>query len=143
MEDQAETIVKQAVKAGAQDAVAEVVVDRSYQIRFAQNAPVIVNEWRRTVGSVFLVRNRRVVTGDITDFDKVPQILANLMKAAKASPENPDYRGIAEGPFQYRRATVDRKIVALGDGSDHVEAAVNGVPHAALPQLLERGLRGG
>ena len=126
MEDQAETIVKQAVKAGAQDAVAEVVVDRNYQIRFAQNQPVIVNEWRRTVGTLFLAYNRRVIAGEITDFGKIPQTVANLIKAAKASPENPDYRGIAEGPFKYARGNVDRKILALADGSDHVEAAVNG-----------------
>ena len=126
MEDHAEAIVKQALKAGAQDAVAEVVADRNYQIRFARNEPVIVNEWRRTVGTVFLVHNRRVVAGEVTDFSRIPQTIENLVKAAKASPENPDYRGIAKGPFKYARPSVDRKILALEDGSDHVEAAVNG-----------------
>jgi len=126
MEDHAEAIVKQALKAGAQDAVAEVVVDRNYQIRFARNEPVIVNEWRRTVGTVFLVYNHRVIAGDVTDFSRVSRTIENLVKAAKASPENPDYRGIAKGPFKYARPSVDRKILALEDGSDHVEAAVNG-----------------
>ena len=126
MEDHAENIVKTAVRAGAQDAVAEVVADRSYQIRFARNQPVIVNEWRKIVGSVFLAYNNRVVTGEVTDFAKIAETVGNLIKAAKASPENPDYRGIAEGPFKYARAPVDRKILALEDGSDHVEAAVNG-----------------
>jgi len=126
MEDHAEAIVKQALKAGAQDAVAEVVVDRNYQIRFARNEPVIVNEWRRTVGTVFLVYNHRVIAGEVTDFSRVSRTIENLVKAAKASPENPDYRGIAKGPFKYARPSVDRKILALEDGSDHVEAAVNG-----------------
>src|SRR5436309_11141141 len=126
MDDQAERIVNEAVKAGAQDAVAEVVADRSYQIRFAQNQPVIANEWRRTVGSVFLVRERRVIMGEVTNFDKIPRTIHNLISAAKATPENPDYRGIAKGPFTYRRSTVDKKIADLDDGSDHVEAAVNG-----------------
>ena len=126
MEDHAEAIVKQALKSGAQDAVAEVVADRNYQIRFARNEPVIVNEWRRSVGTVFLVYNRRVVAGEVTDFSRIPQTIENLVKAAKASPENPNYRGIAKGPFKYARPSVDRKILALEDGSDHVEAAVNG-----------------
>src|SRR3990172_7204385 len=126
MEGHAEAIVKQALKAGAQDAVAEVVVDRNYQIRFARNEPVIVNEWRRTVGTVFLVYNHRVIAGEVTDFSRVSRTIENLVKAAKASPENPDYRGIAKGPFKYARPSVDRKILALEDGSDHVEAAVNG-----------------
>ena len=126
MEDHAESIVNAAVKAGAQDAVAEVVVDRNYQIRFARNQPVIANEWRRSVGSVFLAYNHRVVTGEVTDFARIPQTIRNLIKAAKASPENPDYRGIAKGPFRYVRSSVDRKVLSLDDGSEHVEAAVNG-----------------
>jgi len=126
MEDHAESIVNAAVKAGAQDAVAEVVVDRNYQIRFARNQPVIANEWRRSVGSVFLAYNHRVVTGEVTDFARIPQTIRNLVKAAKASPENPDYRGIAKGPFRYARPSVDRKVLSLDDGSEHVEAAVNG-----------------
>src|SRR2546425_9829151 len=115
MDDQAERIVNEAVKAGAQDAVAEVVADRSYQIRFAQNEPVIVNKWRRTVGSVFLVRDRRAIGGEVTNFDKIPQTIHNLISAAKATPENPDYRGIAKGPFTYRRSAVDKKITGPDD----------------------------
>src|SRR2546427_5081246 len=126
MEDHAENIVKTAVRAGAQDAVAEVVADRSYQIRFARNQPVIVNEWRKIVGSVFLAYNNRVVTGEVTDFAKIAETVGDLIKAAKASPENPDYRGIAEGPFKDQPAPVDLKIRALEARSDHVDAAVNG-----------------
>ena len=126
MEDQAEKIVKMAVEAGADDAVAEVLVDQNHQIRFARNEPVIVNDWRRTVGSVFLVRDRRVVTGEITDFSRAEATIRNLMRAAKASPENPDYRGIAKGPFRYARPSIDRRVLAVADGSDYVEAAVNG-----------------
>src|SRR5439155_4298724 len=49
----------------------------------------------------------------------------NLVKIAKASQENPDYAGISKGPFKYDRLSVDKKIVDLTDGSDHVQAAVN------------------
>src|SRR3990170_859983 len=126
MEEHAERIVKEAVKQGAKDAVAEITVDRSYQVRFARNQPVIVNQWRRSVGSVFLAVGKHLVAGEITNFDRIPETIANLLKAAKATPENPDYAGLAKGPFKYARPSVDRKVLAIVDGADYVEAAVNG-----------------
>ncbi|MEK6851142.1 MAG: TldD/PmbA family protein [Candidatus Thermoplasmatota archaeon] len=126
MEDHAERIVKEAVKQGAKDAVAEITVDRSYQIRFARNQPVIVNQWRRSVGSVFLAVGKHLVVGEITNFDRIPETVGNLLKAAKSTPENPDYAGLAKGPFRYARPSLDRKVLAIDDGSDYVEAAING-----------------
>lgn len=126
MEDHAEQIVKAAVKQGAKDAVAEITVDRSYQIRFARNQPVIVNQWRRSVGSVFLAVGKHLVVGEITNFDRIPETVGNLLKAAKSTPENPDYAGLAKGPFRYARPSLDRKVLAIDDGSDYVEAAING-----------------
>ncbi len=133
MEDYAERIVERAIDLGCQDAVADVSVNRSYQIRFAQNQIVISNRWRETSASVYLVRNKRVVASDIKDLTKLDAAVENLVKIAKASQENPDYAGIAKGPFKYDRLAVDKRIVDLTDGYDHVEAAVNGA--------LEEGAR--
>src|SRR5207247_7752463 len=63
---------------------------------------------------------------DIKDFTRLDAQVDNLVKIAKASQENPDYGGIAKGPFKYDRLSVDKKIVDLSDGYDHVDAAVNG-----------------
>ena len=126
MEDYAERIVDKALKLGCQDAVADVIVNRSYQIRFAQNQVVISNQWRETSASVFLVYNKRVIASEIKDLTKLDAAVENLVKIAKASRENPDYAGLAEGPFKYDRLTVDKRIVDLMDGSDFVEAAIHG-----------------
>src|SRR2546426_2296829 len=125
MEDYAERIVDKAIALGCQDAVADVAVNRSYQIRFAQNQIVISNRWRETTASVFLVYHKRVVASDIKDLTKIDPQVENLVKIAKASQENPDYAGIAKGPFKYDRPAVDKKILDLAEGSNHVEAAVN------------------
>src|SRR3989304_1284011 len=103
MEDYAERIVDKALDLGCQDAVADVTVNRSYQIRFAQNEVVISNRWRETAASVFLVHNKRVVASDIKDFTKLDAAMENLVKIAKSSKENPDYGGIAGGPFKHAR----------------------------------------
>src|SRR6266508_4229397 len=123
MEDYAQRIVEKAIDLGCQDAIADVTVDRSYQIRFAQNQPVISNSWRETGASVFIVYNKRVVTSRIRDFSKIDSAVENLVKIAKASQENPEYGGIAKGPFKYDRLSVDKRIVDLVDGSDFVQAA--------------------
>ncbi|OGS50635.1 MAG: hypothetical protein A3K65_08855 [Euryarchaeota archaeon RBG_16_68_12] len=126
MEDYAERIVERAIDLGCQDAVADVGVNRSYQIRFAQNQVAISNRWRDTSASVFIVHGKRVVASDIKDLTKIDDAVERLVKVAKVSQANPDYAGIAKGPFKYGRLSVDKRIVDLSDGSDYVEAAVNG-----------------
>ena len=126
MEDLAARIVKKAVALGCQDAVADVVQNRSYQIRFARNEAVISNRWRESSASVFVVLDKRVVATDIKDFSKADDAIERLVKTAKASQQNPDYGGIAKGPFTYARTRPDPKVVSLEEGGRYVEAAVGG-----------------
>jgi len=126
MEDLAAQIVRKAQKLGCQDAVADLVQNRAYQIRFARNEPVISNRWRESYASVFLVHEKRVVATDIKDLADVDGALERLVKIAKASQRNPEYAGLAKGNFRYGRVRPDPKVLALQDGSDFVEAAING-----------------
>ncbi len=126
MEDLASQIVDRAQKLGCQDAVADLVQNRSYQIRFAQNEPVISNRWRESYASVFLVYDKRVVATDLKDLSDIDGSLERLVKIAKASQRNPEYAGIAKGRFHYAPYRPDPKVLALTDGADHVEAAIHG-----------------
>src|SRR5438034_1241751 len=156
MEDIASRIVDKAVSLGCQDAVADVIENRSYQIRFARNEAVISNQWRESSASVFLVHDRRVVATDIKDLTKADEALhrfvrlrqildvgrdhapdikdltkadeavERLVKTAKASQPNPEYAGIAKGPFRYARTRPDPKVLSLDEGGKYVEAAVGG-----------------
>jgi len=126
MEDLPSRIVKKALALGCQDAVADVITNRSYQIRFARNEAVIGNRWRERTASVFFVYDKRVLTSDIKDLTKTDGAVERLVKIAKGSQQNPDYAGIAEGPFRYARTRPDLKILALDEGGKYVEAAVGG-----------------
>jgi len=126
MEDIASRIVDKAIALGCQDAVADVIVNRSYQIRFAQNEAVIGNRWRESTASVFVVHDKRVVASDIKDLSKADEAVARLVKIAKASTQNPDYAGIAKGPFKYARTRPDPKVLSLDEGGKYVETAVGG-----------------
>ena len=126
MEDVASRIVDKAIALGCQDAVADVVENRSYQIRFARNEAVISNQWRESNASVFVVHGKRVVASDVRDLSKTDEAVERLVKIAKTSQANPDYAGIAKGPFRYARIRPDPKVLALHEGGKYVEAAVSG-----------------
>ena len=125
MEDLAARIVEKAQKLGCEDAVADVIQNRSAQIRFARNEPVISNRWRESSASVFLAHDKRIVATDLKDLNDLDGSLERLVKIAKASQRNPEYAGIAEGHFRYAAHRPDPKVLALRDGADHVEAAVD------------------
>src|SRR5436189_2377976 len=126
MEDIAHRIAEKAISLGCQDAVVDVVKNRSYQIRFARNEPVISNRWRESSASVFFVYKKRVLASDIKDLSKTDEAVERLVKIAKTSQENPDYAGIAKGPFEHARVRPDPKVLALDDGGKYVEAAIGG-----------------
>src|SRR5437016_13679788 len=99
MEDVASRIVDKAIALGCQDAVADVVENRSYQIRFARNEAVISNQWRESTASVFVVHGKRVVASDVKELGKAAEAAERLVQIAKTSQANPDCAGIAKGPF--------------------------------------------
>src|SRR3989454_287894 len=126
MEDVSSRIVEKAISLGCQDAIADVITNRSYQIRFAQNEAVISNRWRESTASVFFVYDKRVLASDIKDLTQLDAAVERLVKIAKTSQQNPDYAGIAEGPFRYARVRPDPKVLSLDDGGKYVEAAIGG-----------------
>ncbi len=114
----AERIVKRGLKSGAQDVVASVNANRSSQIRFAQNQPVISNHWRERSANVGLVVDKRVVATQIQDLEKVDSAVDDLVALARKSQENPLYGGLAEGPFTYQDFSPDKPILDLERGGE-------------------------
>src|SRR2546430_15648941 len=135
MEEVASRIVDKAIASGCQDAVADLVENRSYQIRFAQNEAVISNQWRESTASVFVVHGKRVVASDVKDLSRTDEAVERLVKIAKTSQPNPDYAGIAKGSFRDARTRPDPKVLSLSAGGKYVEAAVGG----ALDQGAKEG----
>src|SRR2546427_4355004 len=95
MEEVASRIVDKAIALGCQDAVADLVENRSYQIRFAQNEAVISNQWRESTASVFVVHGKRVVASDVKDLSRTDEAVERLLESAKTTPAEPEYAGIA------------------------------------------------
>src|SRR3989304_5224202 len=137
MEDYAgvsERMVKKATALGAQDAVADIYLNRNYQVRFSQNQVDISNKWRNIAGWLFVAVDRRLVFTEINDFSRADKVVENTVKVARKSQENPEYGGIAAGPFRYRASKPDRKITELEDGGDLVQAGIQSAVKAGAKE---------
>src|SRR2546427_8500649 len=113
MEEVASRIVDKAIALGCQDAVADVVENRSYQIRFAQNEAVISNQWRESTASVFVVHGKRVVASDVKDLSRTDEAVERLAEIAKTAQPDPDYAGIAKCSFRVAQAPPGPKVRSL------------------------------
>src|SRR2546422_3576122 len=123
MEDVSSRIVEKAMGLGCQDAIADVVANRSYQIRFAQNEAVISNRWRESTASVFFVYDKRVLASDIKDLSRADEAVERLVENAKSSQQKPDYAGIAHRPVPDARLRPGPQKLSLRQGGKEVGTA--------------------
>jgi len=107
--------VKKALGLGATDAVVSLErLDKS-QIKFANSEVVVSQAWSEMGMAIFLAFGKRVVTSSLNDLSRIDAVLAELRKSSAKTPENADYRGVAEGKYKYRKLPLDRKIVDSED----------------------------
>src|SRR5256886_5830077 len=125
MEEVASRIVDKAIALGCQDAVADVVENRSYQIRFAQNEAVISNQWRESTASVFVVHGKRVVASDVKDLSRTDEAVERLVNIGKTSQPHPEYSGIAKGSVPDERTRDHPHVHSPAEGGTYVQAALS------------------
>jgi PmbA protein len=116
--------VKKALELGATDVIVKGVDSRNQQVRFSNNEIDIAKTWFETVLKVFLVHEKRVVLTEIRNFDTLDETLKQVIKLARISKENPEYRGIAEGPFEYPETESDSRLKGITDHADYIMSAV-------------------
>ncbi|MFQ5892140.1 MAG: TldD/PmbA family protein [Candidatus Methanofastidiosia archaeon] len=117
-------IVKKALKLGAEDVVATTINSKDMQMRFSNNEIDIAKQWREHYAEIFLSLNKKVVSTEIRNFEKTDEIIERLVKFAKKSKENPEYRGIAQGPFSYEKRKVDKKLLELENPQEYAMRAI-------------------
>ena len=118
-------IVRKALKMGVSDIIARGVTSKNQQVRFSNNEIDIAKTWYTKAVHIFLGYNKRIVTTTLENVDTIDESLETLVNLAKVSKENPDYAGIAQGPFPYERVQTDPRLKDLTEVSDFVIAAVN------------------
>jgi PmbA protein len=107
--------VKFALKQGADDVVIEKVDGEMKQVRFANNAVKICQNWDISKYEIFLSYKKRIMNTTVFDIseDSVKNSIKTLVKSAKMIKPNLEYFGIAKGPFKYKQIprAYDKKII--------------------------------
>lgn len=120
----AQELMEAARDAGADDALAEVVESTTTQVRYSNKLIDATNWWSERSAMMFVSVGKRTFASDLRDLNEAKSLVPALVAAAKASPPNESYAGIASGRFKYGPVKVDRKIVNLRDPSRYVHEAI-------------------
>lgn len=97
-----EKIVKAAVKLGATDAVATVQESLTRQSKFVNNEIEVQKMWEEKEAELFVAVKGSIAIG-MWDGGDLKGFVKRIVTMAKLSSPNEDFKGIAEGPFKYRK----------------------------------------
>lgn len=87
-------IFKKVKEKGAEEAVIEMVTDRTSQVRFSGDSLDLFNRWNSMSVSIFVSRGKRVASTTVRDMSDLDSEISNLMAICSNVPENPSYNGI-------------------------------------------------
>lgn len=124
-----EDVVKLCKKLGADDAAAQLLTQNTSQVKFANSAVAIVQNWSTAALHVFVAHKKRTAAVTLEDLDHsvVKSSVERLLKIAKASQPNKDWAGLARGPFEYAapRNIFDKTLLDAADRApDWANAAI-------------------
>jgi len=116
------------IKSGMDDVVLTRLTNNSTQIKFSNNKIVKTGTELIDYISIFLVKDKKILTTGIKDFSKqhIEKTIKTCSKLINKLPRKEDYYGIAKGPFKYKKLkeTYDKRINSI-DQVDMVNAAIN------------------
>lgn len=125
LKDAATELVEAARKAGADDAVVEVYDSAVDQIRYSNSMIDTSNFWRSANAHVFVSVGGRTMASDVRDLRTGAKSVREIVRLARASPVNEDFKGIAKGRFKYRRTSVDKRIASIRNPARYVHEAID------------------
>jgi len=123
-------IVKRAQELGADDVVASGNESRRWEIKFVDNKIATgMSSYGEDV-SLFISKDKRLGLTSVKDLSKknIENSIAKLMRFTKKMQPNPEYGGIAQGPFKYKplEGAYDGRVAMLDErAADFVEEGVN------------------
>ena len=122
----AQHVLDVALKAGADDAVAEAVEIDVSQVRFSNSQIDAINAWTEKTVILFVAVGKRVMSSDLRELDKLDALTQEVVSLAKKAPTSKTYGGIASGKFKYAKPKIDKRILSLDDPSKPALEAIAG-----------------
>jgi PmbA protein len=135
-----EEIVKTGKKLGADEVIAQTTFGSYRQTRFSNNQIDITVAWNDYATDVALAWKKRLVATTIRNFSDASKAVAQLLKLAKVSKENPQYDGFAKGTYKYPNPTADKRLKALENQADYVHEAIEAAEREAGSKTLAGGI---
>ena len=125
LKETATELVEVAREAGADDAIVEVYDSAVNQIRYSNCMIDTSNFWSSSSAHVFVSVDGRTMASDVRDLRTGAKAVREIVRLARASPVNEDFKGIAKGRFKYRRNRVDHRIASIRDPAKYVHEAID------------------
>lgn len=88
------SIYKKVMEKGADEAVVQLVRDRTSQVRFSGDSMDLFNRWNGTMVSLFVSKGKRVASTTVRDMSALDSKISGLMAICSSVPETPTYNGI-------------------------------------------------
>ncbi|MEM3483694.1 MAG: TldD/PmbA family protein [Candidatus Woesearchaeota archaeon] len=126
----AQELLRRITKLGAEDAIVSFMFEEESQVKFSNSRINNQMTYQPSSLSVFASFGKRIVATSIRDIEKksVRRTAEDIARFARKLKPNPNYMGIAQGPFKYRKdpSLYDRQVENLGEGIvDYAESAVS------------------
>jgi len=130
IEEISNQLKKELLKAGADEVVISTIEQEANQLKFVNNRIAKVGNERLIGSSLFIVKDKKILSTSYqpTDKEDLKKFCQKTMKMVRLLPPNEQYRGLAEGPFKYKKIEnlYDSKVEKLGEkGVEIVEEGIN------------------
>lgn len=133
MKEIAQYLLKEFVKRGADDVVISVERVDATQIKFTNSKISTTQSWHNANLELFLAMGKKLVTTSVKDtsIEAAKDAVDRILKFAESASPNPEYQGIAQGPFDYKSKSIyDDNLANLGE--EIVEYAKQGINSATV-----------
>ncbi|MDO9537565.1 MAG: TldD/PmbA family protein [Thermoplasmata archaeon] len=134
--DLPEAVVKKAVQMGADDVVVTSGIDDTKQIRFANNSITTSKSWASTGLSIYLTKDKRILSTQVNELSEIDRTLDELMKRIKMMQPNEEYGGIYSGKPKFRKNVAEPTVAAMVEELFvHVDAAISSAQEAGASRV--------
>jgi PmbA protein len=128
--DLMQQILTTAQKLGVQSVAAGFTRGRERMVRFSNNSITVTNSWHTEIPTIYLVSNKKRAACMIEEQnpDDLKEVIEDLVKAMKVTPEGDVDFTLPQGPFNYQpiQGIYDRKVAeAETELVDAVETGIN------------------
>ena len=128
--DLMQQILTTAQKLGVQSVAAGFTRARERMVRFSNNSITVTNSWHTEIPTIYLVSNRKRAACMIEEQnpDDLKEVIEDLVKAMKVTPEGDVDFTLPQGPFKYQpiQGIYDKKVAeAETELVDAVETGIN------------------